>query len=153
MYRLSSTTGLKAPPTIDETSKPGNRWDRAKQTMTPKLYHHRDQKGWDYSENDVTVGHGRSVYDRTIPLSVGRGQATEINHFLTVLIVRLTIGRKGGRQLRPALYRIGRRASCHTDIKGFVMWEVRNPSPTPPTRTHMVQTSKLVQEIVTRELQ
>ena len=89
--------------------------------MTPKLYHQRDQKGGDYSENDVTVGHGRNVYDRTIPLSEGRGQATEINHFLTVLIVRLTIGKEGGSQLRPALHRIGRRASCHTNIKGFVM--------------------------------
>ena len=34
-----------------------------------------------------------------------------------MLIVRLAIGKKGGRQLRPALHHIDRRMSCHIYIK------------------------------------
>ena len=60
------------------------------------------------------------LFTKEIPLSVGRGHATEMNHFLAMLIVRLAIGKKGGSRLRPALHYIGRETSCHTNMKGFV---------------------------------
>ena len=50
MYRLSSITGPKAPPTTNGTYKPGDRGDIVDWIMTPKM-------GYDWAKNLQPDGH------------------------------------------------------------------------------------------------